>query len=96
VGLRRDLTETKNQWARDDPAFVVVCSFLLAVAASAFCAALVFVPVLQLPLCNFFCLLLILLAVDLTHYVFIVLCQSLMWCVCDMWSFFLQVWRQCG
>ncbi|CAM6014541.1 unnamed protein product [Sphagnum balticum] len=31
--------QTKNQWARDDPAFVVVCSFLLAVAASAFCAA---------------------------------------------------------
>jgi hypothetical protein len=31
--------ETKNQWARDDPAFVVICSFLLAVAASAFCAA---------------------------------------------------------
>jgi len=33
--------ETKNQWARDDPAFVVICSFLLAVAASAFCAAYV-------------------------------------------------------
>jgi len=31
--------QTKNQWARDDPAFVVICSFLLAVAASAFCAA---------------------------------------------------------
>lgn len=31
--------ETKNQWARDDPAFVVICSFLLAVAATAFCAA---------------------------------------------------------
>ncbi len=88
AGLRRDLTETKNQWARDDPAFVVVCSFLLAVAASAFCAALVFVPALQLPLCNFFWLLLILLAVDLTHYVFIVLCQSLMLCVCNMWIFF--------
>lgn len=31
--------QTKNQWARDDPAFVVICSFLLAVAASAYCAA---------------------------------------------------------
>lgn len=31
--------QTKNQWARDDPAFVVICSFILAVAASAFCAA---------------------------------------------------------
>uniref|UniRef100_A0A7I4FE96 UNC-50-like protein n=1 Tax=Physcomitrium patens TaxID=3218 RepID=A0A7I4FE96_PHYPA len=31
--------QTKNQWARDDPAFVVICSFLLAVAATAFCAA---------------------------------------------------------
>lgn len=31
--------QTKNQWARDDPAFVVICSFLLAVAASAFSAA---------------------------------------------------------
>ncbi|KAH9315013.1 hypothetical protein KI387_023640, partial [Taxus chinensis] len=30
---------TKNQWARDDPAFVVLCSFLLVVAASAYCAA---------------------------------------------------------
>lgn len=31
--------QTKNQWARDDPAFVVICSLLLAVAASAYCAA---------------------------------------------------------
>lgn len=31
--------QTKNQWARDDPAFIVICSFLLAVAASAYCAA---------------------------------------------------------
>ena len=37
--------ETKNQWARDDPAFVVICSFLLAVAATAFCAA--YVPFLD-------------------------------------------------
>jgi hypothetical protein len=82
VGLRRDLTETKNQWARDDPAFVVVCSFLLAVAASAFCAALVFLCLFcSFRSAIFFCLMLILLAVDLTHYVFIVLCQSLMWCV---------------
>ncbi|PKI33505.1 protein unc-50 homolog isoform X2 [Punica granatum] len=31
--------QTKNQWARDDPAFVVICSFLLAVATLAYCAA---------------------------------------------------------
>ncbi|KAK7822856.1 protein unc-50 like protein [Quercus suber] len=31
--------ETKNQWARDDPAFVVICSFLLTVATLAYCAA---------------------------------------------------------
>eukprot|EP00268_Persea_americana_P033750 TRINITY_DN3337_c0_g2_i2.p1 TRINITY_DN3337_c0_g2~~TRINITY_DN3337_c0_g2_i2.p1 ORF type:complete len:249 (-),score=2.49 TRINITY_DN3337_c0_g2_i2:576-1322(-) len=31
--------QTKNQWARDDPAFVVICSLLLAVATSAYCAA---------------------------------------------------------
>ncbi|TQD83034.1 hypothetical protein C1H46_031410 [Malus baccata] len=31
--------ETKNQWARDDPAFVVICSVLLAVATLAYCAA---------------------------------------------------------
>lgn len=31
--------ETKNQWARDDPAFVVICSLLLAVATLAYCAA---------------------------------------------------------
>ncbi|GMN37752.1 hypothetical protein TIFTF001_007073 [Ficus carica] len=33
------LSETKNQWARDDPAFVVICSLLLAVATMAYCAA---------------------------------------------------------
>ncbi|XP_027365405.1 protein unc-50 homolog isoform X3 [Abrus precatorius] len=31
--------QTKNQWARDDPAFVVICSLLLAVATLAYCAA---------------------------------------------------------
>ncbi|KAK8659759.1 hypothetical protein V6N13_029953 [Hibiscus sabdariffa] len=31
--------QTKNQWARDDPAFVVICSILLAVATVAYCAA---------------------------------------------------------
>ncbi|KAH7575315.1 hypothetical protein JRO89_XS02G0081600 [Xanthoceras sorbifolium] len=31
--------ETKNQWARDDPAFVVICSLLLSVATMAYCAA---------------------------------------------------------
>ncbi|CAM8922678.1 unnamed protein product [Rhodiola kirilowii] len=31
--------QTKNQWARDDPAFIVICSLLLAVATSAYCAA---------------------------------------------------------
>ncbi|KAF8404950.1 hypothetical protein HHK36_009845 [Tetracentron sinense] len=31
--------QTKNQWARDDPAFVVICSLLLVVATSAYCAA---------------------------------------------------------
>lgn len=33
------VSETKNQWARDDPAFVVICSLLLVVAAMAYCAA---------------------------------------------------------
>ncbi|XP_042981288.1 protein unc-50 homolog isoform X1 [Carya illinoinensis] len=31
--------QTKNQWARDDPAFVVICSLLLMVATLAYCAA---------------------------------------------------------
>ncbi|KAG0483229.1 hypothetical protein HPP92_011313 [Vanilla planifolia] len=31
--------QTKNQWARDDPAFVVVFCLFLIVAASAYCAA---------------------------------------------------------
>ncbi|XP_035542633.1 protein unc-50 homolog isoform X2 [Juglans regia] len=31
--------QTKNQWARDDPAFVVICSILLMVATLAYCAA---------------------------------------------------------
>ncbi|TYH85978.1 protein unc-50 homolog isoform X2 [Gossypium hirsutum] len=31
--------QTKNQWARDDPAFVVICSLLLALATVAYCAA---------------------------------------------------------
>lgn len=31
--------QTKNQWARDDPAFVVICSLLVSVAATAFCIA---------------------------------------------------------
>ncbi|KAB5520724.1 hypothetical protein DKX38_025043 [Salix brachista] len=31
--------QTKNQWARDDPAFVVISSLLLAVATLAYCAA---------------------------------------------------------
>ena len=31
-------TETKNQWARDDPAFVVITCGLVAVAAFAYCA----------------------------------------------------------
>uniref|UniRef100_A0A061QTX7 Unc-50 family protein n=2 Tax=Tetraselmis sp. GSL018 TaxID=582737 RepID=A0A061QTX7_9CHLO len=29
--------KTKNQWARDDPAFVCVCCILLAISASAYC-----------------------------------------------------------
>ncbi|CAI0445401.1 unnamed protein product [Linum tenue] len=33
------MSETKNQWARDDPAFVVICSLLLAVVTLAYCAA---------------------------------------------------------
>ncbi|RZC45143.1 hypothetical protein C5167_038088 [Papaver somniferum] len=33
------LLKTKNQWARDDPAFIVICSLLLIVATSAYCAA---------------------------------------------------------
>lgn len=33
------VSETKNQWARDDPAFVVICSLLLTVATLAYCAA---------------------------------------------------------
>lgn len=31
--------ETKNQWARDDPAFVVILCLFLVVATSAYCAA---------------------------------------------------------
>ncbi|XP_048128919.1 protein unc-50 homolog isoform X2 [Rhodamnia argentea] len=31
--------QTKNQWARDDPAFVVISSLLLVVTVSAYCAA---------------------------------------------------------
>lgn len=31
--------QTKNQWARDDPAFVVICSLLLAFSTMAYCAA---------------------------------------------------------
>lgn len=31
--------QTKNQWARDDPAFVVISTLLLVVAVSAYCAA---------------------------------------------------------
>ncbi|XP_006296617.2 protein unc-50 homolog [Capsella rubella] len=30
--------QTKNQWARDDPAFIVICILLLAVATVAYCA----------------------------------------------------------
>ncbi|XP_056843612.1 uncharacterized protein LOC108806991 isoform X1 [Raphanus sativus] len=30
--------QTKNQWARDDPAFIVICSLLLIVATLAYCA----------------------------------------------------------
>ena len=33
--------ETKNQWARDDPAFVVITCALVAAAACAYCAACV-------------------------------------------------------
>lgn len=29
--------QTKNQWARDDPAFVLICAALLAIAAAAYC-----------------------------------------------------------
>jgi hypothetical protein len=29
--------QTKNQWARDDPAFVVVCALFQAISATAFC-----------------------------------------------------------
>ena len=29
--------QTKNQWARDDPAFVVLTSLLVAIAATAYC-----------------------------------------------------------
>ena len=29
--------QTKNQWARDDPAFVVVCAAFQAIAATAYC-----------------------------------------------------------
>ncbi|KAL7206450.1 hypothetical protein ACSBR2_019212 [Camellia fascicularis] len=33
------VSETKNQWARDDPAFIVICCLLLAVSTLAYCAA---------------------------------------------------------
>lgn len=29
--------QTKNQWARDDPAFVVICSLLVMIASTAYC-----------------------------------------------------------
>ncbi|WJX75514.1 hypothetical protein P8452_67265 [Trifolium repens] len=54
--------ETKNQWAHDDPAFVVICNLLLAVATLAYCAALRNLDLcLKLRLCNqwsFWCCLL--------------------------------------
>ncbi|KAL3814269.1 hypothetical protein ACJIZ3_015537 [Penstemon smallii] len=31
--------QTKNQWARDDPAFIVICTLLLLVSTMAYCAA---------------------------------------------------------
>ncbi|CAI5466733.1 unnamed protein product [Closterium sp. Yama58-4] len=31
--------QTKNQWARDDPAFVVISAMLLAISASSYCVA---------------------------------------------------------
>ncbi|KAL6502485.1 hypothetical protein OROHE_024490 [Orobanche hederae] len=31
--------QMKNQWARDDPAFVVICSLLLSISTIAYCAA---------------------------------------------------------
>lgn len=31
--------QTKNQWARDDPAYVIICCLLVAVAAFAYCVA---------------------------------------------------------
>ncbi|XP_041995343.1 protein unc-50 homolog [Salvia splendens] len=31
--------QTKNQWARDDPAFIVICSLLFSVSLIAYCAA---------------------------------------------------------
>ncbi|KAK8965001.1 hypothetical protein KSP40_PGU012917 [Platanthera guangdongensis] len=31
--------QTKNQWARDDPAFVVILSLFMVISASAYCAA---------------------------------------------------------
>ncbi|BDA48495.1 Protein unc-50 homolog [Coccomyxa sp. Obi] len=31
--------QTKNHWARDDPAYVVICCLLVAAAASAYCVA---------------------------------------------------------
>ena len=37
----RTRAETKNQWARDDPAFVVITCALVAAAACAYCAACV-------------------------------------------------------
>ncbi|EXB63681.1 hypothetical protein L484_027024 [Morus notabilis] len=39
ITMQKVTVETKNQWARDDPAFVVICSLLLAVATMAYCAA---------------------------------------------------------
>lgn len=33
------ISETKNQWARDDPAFVVILILFLVFATSAYCAA---------------------------------------------------------
>ncbi|KAL0915604.1 hypothetical protein M5K25_016033 [Dendrobium thyrsiflorum] len=35
----KTIRETKNQWARDDPAFIVILSLFVVVATSAYCAA---------------------------------------------------------
>ena len=45
--------QTKNQWARDDPAYVIICCLLVAAAASAYCVACVTLASIPVSACTF-------------------------------------------